>query len=451
MVQSPVMIVMTRRSSAIANDARRRRLIGAAFLAAAVAGWCSHARAAPPPVAQPRWLLRAGNLEVGERSLLYALGVKGKVRTEAERVAAAGEHLGRLRSRLILAVAAERRGYASDVAVTGPLERFSRQHLVDQYITETVDARARELAGGSKNRFRFERDRLFKAATARARKEFPGTVDAAAVAAVARGEAGDQVVARVAGGEIRAEELRRGMRAVDHPGDKRETAERLAQTVLDSIVVRRGMTVIAEQEGFAGREDFRDEVADRRLRLLADLYTERDVYPSIPALSPAGVAAYYERNRERLKRGEEREIFEILVPDEETARAVAARLAAGAPFADEVRANSIGATKGDEGRLGLLQAGEAYPALDSEIRKLAAGDVSPPVRTPFGWHILRCARVVTGRVPPLAEVRPAVEAAIVEEQRAAAVRERVSLLEREIQVTVNESRVQEILKGQGKK
>jgi parvulin-like peptidyl-prolyl isomerase len=86
-------------------------------------------------------------------------------------------------------------------------------------------------------------------------------------------------------------------------------------------------------------------------------------------------------------------------------------------------------------------------ALDTAIVKLAAGQVSPPVKTKLGWHILRCAQVTEGRIPPLEEVRAGLEPIVLEELRAAALAAAVARLEGRIPVEFNQSRYQEILKS----
>lgn len=437
---------MIRIVSAVASDRltpRLRQGIGAVVVAALLAG------AAPRAAAQEagQWILRADGLELSDRSLFYALGVKKKTGEKRDREQEAREHLERLKSRLLLAAAAVRREYADDFAVTGPLAEFRVRHLVDQLLAEKVDVPARKLAGDDKSRFRTERDRLFREQSRKAAAAFPATIDEKALAAAVQGAPGDLVVARVAGDGISAEEVRRGMQRLDHPGQKKETPERIARTVLQTFIDHRSLAALAEREGLAERGDFRDETTDQRIRLLADRYAEIEVYPSV-VVAPSDVEARYGRETQRLRRGEEREIFEILVPDEEKAKAIAARLAAGGSFADEVRANSIGSSKEAGGRLGYLRDKQTIPQLDAVIRSLREGEVSAPVRTPFGWHILRCARVVSGRVPPLTEVRAALEAEELAERRAAAVLERVARLEREIKVEVNEQRFQQIVKGQ---
>ncbi|MHB8836142.1 MAG: peptidylprolyl isomerase [Candidatus Methylomirabilia bacterium] len=399
--------------------------------------------------ADAQWLFRAEGLEVSDRSLIFALQVKGRKLAGQDRADAVRERAGRLRSRLLLAAAAKRRGYAADAEVVVPLEEYRMTHLADLYVENTIDRPAREKADGSRARYARERDRLFREATARAQKEYPVAVDEKVLLEAFQGAGGDVVVARVAGGEIRAAEVLRGLRQIDHPSDKTQTNERLARTVLESIAVSRGLAALAAREGFAAREDFRDDLASRQISLLADRFIARDIAPEI-TLTREGVQEYYTRNAERLRRGEEREIQEILLPDQATAEAVAARLKAGAAFADEVLKSSTGATKSAGGFVGFFAAREGHPDLVDAIGALREGEISQPLRTRFGWHILRCVRIVTGRIPPLDEVGPALEEALRRELQEKATAESVVRLEIDTPVETNEARFQQITRGSEK-
>jgi parvulin-like peptidyl-prolyl isomerase len=412
------------------------------------------AGAAAAGAADTPWLLRAGNLQVGERPLLLGLAMRNRALAGDEAKRKADEVLRRLRERLLLAAAASQAGMATDPAVQGALDEFASSHLADLYLDENVmaPARAAAKAAGKGNRkaesdqFVLGRKRLYNEVAAAAAGQIPAEVDEAALKAVVDGAADDRVVARAAGGEVRSGQLRREMARVDHPSSQEQSRERVARSVLDSILSRIRFAALADRAGYRRRPSFVEAVEDRRLRLLADRYAEVNVYAGVSATA-ADVEAHYQRNRERLRRGQEREIFEIVVADEQSAAAVAAKLAAGMDFGAAVKEFSQGATKDDGGRIGFVSKGEALAALDTAIAKLAAGQVSPPVKTKLGWHILRCAQVTEGRIPPLEEVRAGLEPIVLEELRAAALAAAVARLEGRIPVEFNQSRYQEILKS----
>lgn len=65
------------------------------------------------------------------------------------------------------------------------------------------------------------------------------------------------------------------------------------------------------------------------------------------------------------------------------------RIREGAPFADLARANSDDAGSAARGGdLGWLSPGEAVPAFEEAMNRLAVGQLGNPVQSPFGWHII---------------------------------------------------------------
>ncbi|MHB8495616.1 MAG: peptidylprolyl isomerase [Casimicrobiaceae bacterium] len=64
------------------------------------------------------------------------------------------------------------------------------------------------------------------------------------------------------------------------------------------------------------------------------------------------------------------------------------RLIAGAKFEDIARANSEDASAAKGGDLGWLSPGDTVPDFEHAMDKLKVGEISEPVRSPFGWHLI---------------------------------------------------------------
>jgi peptidyl-prolyl cis-trans isomerase D len=98
----------------------------------------------------------------------------------------------------------------------------------------------------------------------------------------------------------------------------------------------------------------------------------------------------YDQRKDEFEVPERREILQILAPSEEKAKEAAAAVAAGKDW-QEV-ATSLGQDP-DTVDLGLLNRLEIPHELGDVAFELPVGQVSEPIKTPFGWHLLRVAKI----------------------------------------------------------
>jgi peptidyl-prolyl cis-trans isomerase C len=120
----------------------------------------------------------------------------------------------------------------------------------------------------------------------------------------------------------------------------------------------------------------------------------------------------------------------ILVETEEEAQALIAELGEGADFAELAQERSIGPSGPNGGQLGWFTAGMMVPTFEEAVFALSVGEVSAPVETQFGWHVILLNDTRDQEPPALEEVRAELEdglrrarvdAAITELSNAAAV------------------------------
>ncbi len=101
----------------------------------------------------------------------------------------------------------------------------------------------------------------------------------------------------------------------------------------------------------------------------------------------------------------------ILVATREEAEAILAQLEQGADFAELARERSQdpgSAPRG--GDLGCVEQGRFVPEFEQAAQRLGEGELSAPVETQFGWHIVRLNRRTPERVRPFEEVEGAIRA-----------------------------------------
>jgi peptidyl-prolyl cis-trans isomerase SurA len=81
----------------------------------------------------------------------------------------------------------------------------------------------------------------------------------------------------------------------------------------------------------------------------------------------------------------------------------------GVDFAELARKRSEGSSSSDGGDLGFFKRGTMVPEFEKVAFGLKTGEVSDPVRTQFGWHVLKLEEIQKLGMKPMAEVRPEIE------------------------------------------
>jgi peptidyl-prolyl cis-trans isomerase SurA len=81
----------------------------------------------------------------------------------------------------------------------------------------------------------------------------------------------------------------------------------------------------------------------------------------------------------------------------------------GVDFAELAKKRSEGSSSSDGGDLGFFKRGTMVPEFERVAFNLKSGEVSDPVRTQFGWHVLKLEEIRKLGVKPLAEARPEIE------------------------------------------
>lgn len=102
----------------------------------------------------------------------------------------------------------------------------------------------------------------------------------------------------------------------------------------------------------------------------------------------------------------------LLVETEEEAVAAKERVDGGEDFADVARDVSTGPTGPQGGNLGWFGAGRMVAEFEQAVQELEAGEVSGPVQTQFGWHIIKLNDIRMQDQPELEMVRRQIEAQV---------------------------------------
>ncbi|MGX5723268.1 peptidylprolyl isomerase [Shinella zoogloeoides] len=228
---------------------------------------------------------------------------------------------------------------------------------------------------------------------------------AAGTSVRAQDAAADPVVAKVGAVEIHESELKLGMAGLDPqlanlPDDQKRVA------ALSSIIDVKLLAADADKEGLQDTADFKQRLAFLTDRELHNAYFKKHV---VDAVTPEEVKARYEKEIAAIEPQDEIRARHILVKTEEEAKAIIKDLDAGKDFVEIAKEKSTDPNKSEGGDLGYFAKGRMVPEFEAAAFALEKGAYSKePVKTQFGYHVIKVEDKRKQQPPALDQVEPQV-------------------------------------------
>jgi peptidyl-prolyl cis-trans isomerase C len=148
-----------------------------------------------------------------------------------------------------------------------------------------------------------------------------------------------------------------------------------------------------------------------RRRTLRDIYFEKTVRGSI---QEADAKKFYDDQVKNIKPEEEVRARHILVEDEKLANEIADKLKKGGDFAALAKEHSKDpGSKENGGDLGFFGKQQMVPEFETAAFALTAGQVSAPVKSQFGFHIIKLEEKRTKPLPTFEQVKERILASMV--------------------------------------
>ncbi|MCT4554879.1 MAG: peptidylprolyl isomerase [Pelagimonas sp.] len=165
---------------------------------------------------------------------------------------------------------------------------------------------------------------------------------------------------------------------------------------------------LIQQEALA-----QDDLASETRRVRVALENERRSLLAAEALgaiaenavSEEAIRAAYQADYADSPQGMEFNASHILVDNEESALEILKSVKSGTDFAEAAREHSTGPSGPGGGALGWFGPGMMVEPFQKAVESLEPGDITGPVQTQFGWHVIKLNETRIPDVPPLDAVR----------------------------------------------
>ncbi len=216
----------------------------------------------------------------------------------------------------------------------------------------------------------------------------------------------DRIVARANGIEITAGDI--ALALGDPALQLRDMSEQeRAETVVRYLVDLRLGARAAAEAGIGETEEFARQLAYLREKMLLEEYMQSEIDAVV---TEEAARDLYETTTAGIEPEEEVRARHILVEEEEQARAALARLDAGESFEDlaaELSQDPGSARRG--GDLGYFTQDRMVAPFAEAAFALGPGEVSEPVETQFGWHVIKLEDRRDTELPDFEDMRGQIE------------------------------------------
>ena len=223
----------------------------------------------------------------------------------------------------------------------------------------------------------------------------------------------DPVVATVGGVEIHESELNIAIANLDPqmaklPDDQKRVAA-LSATIDVNVLSK-----VAADENLRDTQEYKQRMHFLDIRELHNAYFRKHV---LDAVTNDDVKARYDKEVAALPPQEEVHARHILVKTEDEAKAVIAALDGGKDFADLAKEKSSDPSKSEGGDLGYFKKGQMVPEFEAAAFALEKGQYTKtPVKSQFGFHVIKVEDKRTAAPPPLEQVNTQVRQMVMQDK-----------------------------------
>lgn len=235
-----------------------------------------------------------------------------------------------------------------------------------------------------------------------------------------------RVLASVGGKPITEEDVTRFIMAMGRNGQAYNNPQGRA-AVLEQLIAQRLFLLDAQRNLFEREQAFKDQLAAVKEQLLME-YAISKCVESV-RVTEEDVRGYYDAHKDEMMEEETVNASHILVDSEEKANEILASINAGEiSFEDAARENSTCPSSAQGGNLGDFGRGQMVPEFDTACFEMEEGEVRGPVKTQFGYHLIRLNKKNPAEALSYNEVRSQLYEQLTREKQQAAYQSKINQL-----------------------
>ncbi len=234
------------------------------------------------------------------------------------------------------------------------------------------------------------------------------------------------IVANVGGNAIFAYEIDEMVATYAQRGQNYDNPQGRA-AILEQVINKKLLLLDAKKNLMEHNAEFKAQFEKVKEEMLANFNVQKAI-ENVSATDD-DAKAYYDEHKEQFQKGESVSASHILVDSEEKANELKEKIESGEiSFEDAARENSSCPSSQNGGALGEFTRGQMVPEFDQAAFAMEVGVVSAPVKTQFGYHLIK----VTAKNGPseiaFDEVKDQVKSMVLNEKRQKALSSKINQL-----------------------
>lgn len=214
-------------------------------------------------------------------------------------------------------------------------------------------------------------------------------------------EDNNKVLAKVGDKEVRYNDVVNFISQMDG-GQQFMTPQGINQ-IAEELVNQELLYIQAKKDGLDKDEEYLKEVEFTKENMLKN-YALHKLFLGIE-VSEKDIKDYYDKNQDMMKSPVYYKAKHILVKEEELANSIYEEIVMGKSFEDAANEYSIDNHDKNGGDLGEFPAGTMVKEFEDVLNQLKEGEVSKPVKTQFGYHLIKLDHKHDSHVASLEEVK----------------------------------------------
>jgi peptidyl-prolyl cis-trans isomerase C len=184
-----------------------------------------------------------------------------------------------------------------------------------------------------------------------------------------------------------------------------ENTPEVRKKATDLLITKELINQEANKRGITKEPQVQDALEQAKLSVLVSAVFEDWLIKE--GITEKDLQSFYDSMKGQLG-GKEYKVSHILVADEKLAKSLLTQIKAGGNFAQLAKTNSLDKGSADNGgSIDWTTATSLVPEFSKAMTSLTPGQIfATPVKTQFGWHIIKLDEERDQKVPTLAEIKP---------------------------------------------